>query len=124
MLNAKLLFFYLSTCIIGFCLNGCIVDIPSPRPDGPILTVYGNVINSNTKEPISNAVISDGFSTTLTDKSGKYSIKTFPGAKFVFISVPELYEIPMNDGMTQIFKSIDISKDSVQVNFYLTPLKN
>jgi hypothetical protein len=73
---------------------------------------------------VSEAVISDGFSTTLTDKSGKYHFKTYPGASHVFISVPELYEIPMNDGMPQIFQSIDTTKDSVQVNFRLSPLKN
>jgi hypothetical protein len=105
-------------------LSRCIIDIPHPRPDGPSIIIIGKVINDDTGTPVSDAVISDGFSTVLTDTNGEYRLKTYPGASHVFISVPELYEIPMNDGMPQIFQTIDTSKDSVQVNFSLTPLKN
>ncbi len=108
--------------IVSF--NGCLVDIPNTRPEGPTTIVYGRVLNNETKAPVSNAVISDGFSTTLTNSQGNYRFETAPGATHVFISVPEEFEIPMKDGMPQIFKSIDTSKDSVQVIFNLTPLKN
>lgn len=109
---------------IVFLLNGCIIDIPNVRPDGPSPDLYGKVVNSVTGLPIVNAVISDGFSTTITDNKGEYRLKAFPGASHVFISVPEFYEIPMKDGMPQIFELIDSSKDSVRINFSLTPLKN
>jgi len=110
--------------IVLILLNGCLVDIPSVRPDALSIIIYGKVIDSKSGNPVPEAVISDGFSTTLTDKLGKYRFKTYPGATHVFISVPELYEIPMNDGMPQMFQSIDSTKDSVQVNFSLIPLKN
>ena len=105
-------------------LNGCIVDIPDPRPEGPSIIVFGKIINNETNSPINGVVISDGFSTTLTDMLGRYRFKTFPGASHVFISVPEEYEIQMKEGMPQICKSIDTSKDSVQVILNLTTLKN
>lgn len=104
--------------------NGCIVDIPSTRPEGPSIKIYGKVLNSKTGIPISNVVISDGFSTTTTNKQGEYRFNSYPGASHIFISIPELYEIPMEKGIPQIFEPIDTSKDSVQVIFNLTPLKN
>lgn len=117
--------FYFIPLLSTIILYGCIVDIPSTRPDGPSVVIYGNVINNDTEGPIPNAVVSDGFSTTLTDNNGEYRFKTFPGASHVFVSVPEQYEIPINkEGMPQIFAEIDTSKDLVKVNFRLTPLKN
>lgn len=108
--------------IVSF--NGCLVDIPNTRPEGPTTIVYGRVLNNETKAPVSNAVISDGFSTTLSNSQGNYRFETAPGATHVFISVPEQYEIPMNDGMPQIFNRIVFDKDSLQVNFNLKPLVN
>lgn len=105
-------------------LNGCLVDIPNTRPEGPSNIVYGKVLNTETKAPIRNAVISDGFSTTLSNDQGYYRFKTYPGATHVFISVPEEFEIPMKNGMPQIFNQIDLEKDSVQINFNLKPLIN
>lgn len=114
--------FYLTLLLVFLC--GCRIDIPGTRSDGPSVEIYGKVLNTETGVPVSEAVVSDGFSTTVTDKQGKYQLKSFPGASHVFISVPEQYEIPMKEGMPQIFAPIDTSKDSVQVNFNLTPLKN
>ena len=113
-----------SLLIVLIFLSGCLVDIPSTRPDGPSIIVYGKVIDSKSGNPVSEAVVSDGFSSALTDKLGKYRFKTYPGASHVFISVPELYEIPMDNGKPQIFQPINVLKDSVQINFSLTPLKN
>lgn len=105
-------------------LTGCLVDIPAKRSDGPSFIIYGKVINEKTGDPISKAVISDGFLTTLTNQKGEYRFETFPGASHVYISVPELYEIPMKGGMPQIFETIGVVKDSLKINFNLTPLKN
>lgn len=105
-------------------LSSCFVDIPSTRPEGPSIIIYGKVTDTSSGTPISKAVISDGFTTTLTNNFGEYRFKSYPGANHVFISVPESYEIPLNNGMPQIFQFFDNSKDSVKVNFQLTPLKN
>lgn len=110
--------------LLSLFLHGCLVDIQSPRPDGPSKLIVGKVMNSVTNAPISGAVISDGFLTTVTDGEGAYRFKSFPGASHVFISVPEQYEIPMKEGMPQIFEPIDSSNDSVRIIFHLTPLKN
>lgn len=109
--------------LVLMLINACLVDIPNPRPDGPSTIVYGRVLN-DMNGPVRNAVISDGFNTTLTDNQGTYRMKTFPGAKHVFISVPEEFEIPMKDGMPQIFSQIDAERDSVNVNFILKRLES
>lgn len=88
--------------IVSF--NGCLVDIPNTRPEGPTTIVYGRVLNNETKAPVSNAVISDGFSTTLSNSQGNYRFETAPGATHVFISVPERFEIPMKDGILIFLK--------------------
>lgn len=115
---------YIISLLVLALLSGCLVDIPSSRAEGPSVIVYGKVTDTKTGNPVSNAVISDGFSTTLTAINGEYRFKSFPGASHVFISVPEQFEIPMNGGMPQIFEQIDTSKDSIRVNFKLTPLQN
>lgn len=105
-------------------LNGCLVDIPITRADGPTHNVYGKVVNSETGDPVEGAVISDGYSTIATNSKGEYRFKSHPGATHVFISVPEHYEIPMKEGMPQIFKPIVSQNDSIDVNFNLKPLTN
>lgn len=110
--------------LLFIILCGCVWDIPEVRPSGPVYYIYGKVLNSTTDSPVANAVISDGFSSTITNNRGEYRFKSFPGASYVFISVPELYEIPMKDGMPRIFEPLDSSQDSIQINFSLTPLKN
>src|SRR5690606_36752399 len=100
--------------IVSF--NECWVDITNTRPDGPTTIVYGRVLNNETKAPVSNAVISDGFSTTLTNSQGNYRFETAPGATHVFIFVPERFEIPMKDGIPHIFERLNFDKDAVQVN--------
>jgi len=118
-------FFYFISLFVMILLHSCIVDIPNTRPDGPSVTIYGVVLNNDTGKPIPNTVVSDGFSTSLTNENGEYRFKTFPGASHVFVSIPEQFEIPINDeGMPQIFEEIDTSEELVQVNFSLVPLKN
>lgn len=38
-------------------INGCLVDIPITRADGPTHNVYGKVVNSETGDPVEGAVI-------------------------------------------------------------------
>lgn len=110
--------------LVLILLNGCLVDIPNARPEGPSIIVYGKVINNDTGTPISRSVISDGFTTTVSDGQGYFRFKTYPGASHVFISVPAEYEIPMKDGVPKIFEKIDSAVDSVRINFNLKPLIN
>jgi len=51
--------------------------------------------NTNTGDPIPNAVISDGYAVVKTGSDGYYSFPRHDRTEFVFISVPEAYEIPM-----------------------------
>lgn len=117
-------YLYLNILLVVLIFNGCLQDIPSSQPDGPTRFIYGKVINTDTGTPIPDAVISDGFTTVSTDTNGEYRFISPWASTHVFISVPAEYEIPMVDGMPQIFETIDSSKDSVQVNFSIKPLIN
>lgn len=120
----KFTYLYLHILLVVIIFNGCLQDIPSTHPDGPTHFIYGKVINTDTGTPIPDAVISDGFTTVSTDTKGEYRFISHSGVTHVFISVPAEYEIPMVDGMPQLFETIDSFKDSVQVNFSLKPLIN
>lgn len=70
---------------------------------------------------IQNVVISDGYTTVKTDKSGKYSIDTDKDARFVFISTPSGYSTPAEDGHTVHY--IKIAEKASGYDFALTKKK-
>lgn len=87
-------------------------------------TFYGMVINAETGQPIQGVVISDGYTTSVTEKNGTYSFKGHINARHVFYSVPEAYEIALIDGIPDFYETINTVFDSLEINFELTPLKN
>lgn len=67
-------------------------------------TIKGYVRDSD-GNPIANVAVSDGFSVVTTDKEGFYSIDITQDAWYIFISIPEEYEIPTNKyGLPCFFK--------------------
>lgn len=76
---------------------------------------------TNMDTPIPNAVISDGYAVVKTGSDGYYSFPRHERTEFVFISVPEAYEIPMgNDGAPQIYARVS-ETGSFSHNFTLIP---
>lgn len=76
---------------------------------------------TNTGNPVPNAVISDGYAVVKTGPDGYYSFPRHERTEFVFISVPEAYEIPMgNDGAPQIYARVSAAGSSSH-NFTLVP---
>ena len=68
-------------------------------------TIKGYVRETN-GTPISGVAVSDGFSVVQTDEQGFYSMNISQDAWYVFISVPEEYQIPTNKyGLPCFFKS-------------------
>lgn len=68
---------------------------------------------------IRNVVVTDGFSTTLTDKKGDYSLSVHPLSKFVYISTPSGYSAPLNgENLPQFFQKIE-GRNANRVNFLL-----
>lgn len=76
---------------------------------------------TNTGDPIPNAVVSDGYAVVKTGSDGYYSFPRHDRTEFVFISVPEAYEIPMgNDGAPQIYARVS-TPGNFSHNFTLVP---
>jgi hypothetical protein len=71
--------------------------------------------------PIAGVVVSDGYTVTVTDAAGKYAMEKKLQAKFVFISVPENYEIPAEGNIPRFYYKIDSAPTDMEANFTLKP---
>lgn len=86
-----------------------------------VINYISGYVKTNTGNPIANAVVSDGYSVVKTGATGYYSFPRNERTEFVFISVPETYEIPMgSDGSPSIFARVNESGD-FSCNFTLVP---
>lgn len=81
--------------------------------------VKGTVTNSK-GEPLSNIVVSDGFTSVRTGKDGRYCFERNKAAYYVHYSIPSEYEIPIRNGQPVFYKKLE--RDSVY-DFILTPKK-
>lgn len=59
-------------------------------------TITGTVTDG--KNPIANAVLSDGFEVVKTDASGRYSINLTNKSEFLFLSTPSGYDFKTDVG--------------------------
>lgn len=69
---------------------------------------------------VQGVVVSDGYTTTLTDENGQYRMKRNPKAKFVFISVPCDYKLPTRGSIPDFYKKVNQDLEVVYANFQLT----
>ncbi len=91
----------------------------SPLPDGT--NVFGR-ISTPEGRPVPGVVVSDGFQCVRTDGWGKYQMKSdLSRARFIFISVPAEYEVPVHNNMPLFWRRIARYEQAVQANFTLTP---
>ena len=86
----------------------------------PGIVITGKIINSETGAPISNIVISDGYSTTLSSKDGTYQFKGKLDARHVFYSIPEEYKITRSNGTPDFYSEIETVNDTCFADFELT----
>lgn len=92
-----------------------------PAPDGT--NVYGTVKTPD-GTPVPGVMVSDGFTTTLTDGSGRYAlVSDLSKTRSVYISVPAEYEIPMHEGIPHFFRRVARHEKAVTADFTLTPRK-
>lgn len=78
-------------------------------------------VRSNTGNGIANAVVSDGYSVVQTNSDGFYSFLRNDSTQFVFISVPEAYEIPLDkNGSPLLYARVSATGDFTH-HFTLTP---
>jgi len=84
-----------------------------------LATLTGTVL-TDTQSPITNAVVSDGYSVVTTDANGAYTMPYNPSAAYVFVSVPSGYDFPTDDtGFPKIWQRIDKASSSHTHSFTL-----
>ncbi|MCI1647688.1 MAG: calcineurin-like phosphoesterase family protein [Bacteroides sp.] len=82
------------------------------------MNLVGKVLDGTT--PLLGVVVSDGYTTTVTDNNGLYQLKANCKAEFVFISVPADCEIPVEDGFPKFYQPISVYENEIiEKNFYL-----
>lgn len=68
---------------------------------------------------IPGVVVSDGYSVVQTDKDGVYQMKRDKKAKFVFVSVPSQYKLPVAGSIPVYYKPVNHEFEVVYANFQL-----
>lgn len=110
-------FLLLIMTFLMFSITSCSddEDVKNPTEDPkpkveievkPDMNLVGSVYAGDI--PLANVVVSDGYTTTLTDDKGIYQMKAHRNTKFVFISVPSDCKIPMDkNGLPKIYEPIE-----------------
>ena len=85
--------------------------------------IYGYVTDKSTGEPIEGVAMSDGFSVTLTDQDGFYSMLPHRDCYYVFYSLPSAYKITIGgNGLPKFFTRY--TADVREYSFTLRKLEN
>ena len=93
-----------------------------PLKDGS--NIYGRVVDSKGM-PVEGVVVSDGDQSVKSDVNGEYAMKSkISNVKFVMISVPADYEIPLRDNRPQFFRRVPRYVQAVRADFVLKERKN
>lgn len=107
----SIIFLFLSTILLMGCDNE---ELNLKRPSRPSIdgievekgmNLVGMVKNDS-DEPVEGVVVSDGYSVTVTDAKGVYQMKTGDKSRFVFVSVPADFQIPMENGHPKIYQAL------------------
>ena len=86
--------------------------------------IYGRVVDTN-DIPVVNAVVSDGLQSVVTDINGEYNMKSdISNVRFVTISVPAGYEMPLRDNRPQFFRRVPRNVEAVRADFVLKKREN
>ena len=72
-------------------------------------------------QPVPQAVVSDGYSVVQTDGEGRYEMSRHDSAQFVFLSVPEAYEMPVDENGSPLLYARIGDKGDFTHDFTLTP---
>ena len=83
-------------------------------------TLSGHVRTTD-GQPVAQAVVSDGYSVVQTDGEGRYEMSRHDSAQFVFLSVPEAYEMPVDENGSPLLYARIGDKGDFTHDFTLTP---
>lgn len=76
-----------------------------------VLEISGTVTDEE-GQPLSNIVISDGYKCTQTDSKGKYNLKVFSLARYIFYSIPADADVTIgDDGLPCFYQKYSNDKD-------------
>lgn len=123
MKQLKYIIYIMSFIVLSSCGNDDNIDEPIIEPEIPEIELQegmnlaGRIQDEG--NPIAGVVVSDGYTVTTTNSDGIYQMKRNPEAKFVFISIPEDCEIPVDGSIPAFYQKIDQEKEAVFANFEL-----
>ncbi|MBE6212252.1 MAG: hypothetical protein E7129_03840 [Rikenellaceae bacterium] len=96
--------------------------VVKPLQDGT--NVFGRVVDT-TGMPVADVVVSDGVQSVKTDVNGEYTMKSkIADTRFVTISIPADYEIPLRDNRPQFFRRVPRYAEAVRADFVLKKREN
>ena len=99
-----------------------IVKVLKPLKDGT--NIFGRVTDTNGM-PIEGVVVSDGTQSIKTDVNGEYTMKSnMDEVRFVYISVPAEYEMPLRDNRPQFFRRVPRFSPAARADFVLKKREN
>ncbi len=99
-----------------------LVKVVRPLKDGS--NIFGRVVDSK-GAPIEGVVVSDGEQSVKTDVNGEYLMKSkMANVRFVMISVPAKYEIPLRNSRPQFFLRVPRHIEAARADFVLTERRN
>jgi len=128
---AFVIMLFFSFIHLGCSKGSTSVEKDPSEPTKPDITlvngndVYGYVLDE-TKKPIADVSVSDGFTVVKTDAKGIYQFKKNVNSKFVYYSTPSTYEIHVESPNRQValFYKALTQNSPQQVDFTLTRRKN
>ena len=81
---------------------------------------YGKVLSGG--KGIANVPVTDGTQIVLTDDKGRYSISSTSNAEYIYITLPDGYNIPMKGKVPAFFQKVPAQPSKkVHFDFELTP---
>ncbi|WP_071145495.1 calcineurin-like phosphoesterase C-terminal domain-containing protein [Bacteroides ihuae] len=81
---------------------------------------YGEVVSEG--KGIANVPVTDGTQIVLTDKKGQYSMLSTSAVEYIYITLPDKYDVPMKDKVPVFFQKVPAKfSKKVRLDFKLTP---
>ncbi|MBL4561330.1 MAG: calcineurin-like phosphoesterase family protein [Labilibaculum sp.] len=93
----------------------------SENKESEIIVLKGKV--SCCGKGIEGVVVTDGVTVCLTNKKGLYSIPVISTSRFVYISSPATYSVPVVESVPQFFHSLTTREKSRKINFELEKIE-
>ncbi|UPK69024.1 calcineurin-like phosphoesterase C-terminal domain-containing protein [Chitinophaga filiformis] len=123
--HIKNLFIYFSLLVSVGCKKPEYANTLHSTPDAIKKVTLANNITGHLQDdignPVKNVVVSDGFTCTITDDNGNYTLTRDSAAQFVYFSAPAEYNASVgSSGLREFYKKITAPlSDAVQADFTL-----